>query len=260
LLQETASMSRSEHEQFLHNRFLVRTSLTQDHQKIAPMLSRLPPATQAWLRSLLDPPERFDVRQESHHLYRFIQNVYDIASGKSKRLRLPNFKWSEVNVWRVALQVFPSAGFEMVNRFFNSHDWSRQPSELAGTLLLISPLVLAGDSYIAGRAVKLLRDLSVHFDMSQPKNDSDYFVRANYFAVRAEAGDDRHCLAYRSFSEHPDVHDLELKIMRHYYGQGDLHSAAVVRAKLERPTSRLANTLPHEEWRAELLKKRGFRV
>jgi len=261
VLAETALTSKSEHEQFLRNRYLVRTSLTaQNHREIAPWLNTLPPATQLWARTLLDAPKGSDVQRESQHLYRFVQNVYSIASGNKRRLNFPDFSWSQVNVWRVAFQVFPSAGLEMLKRFFDSHIWNRDSSRLAGTLLLLSPLVVAGDRYIGDKAVELIRDLGDHFDKSHPKNDSDYFVRANYFAVRAEAGDDPHCLAYRNFSERPNVHDLELKIMRHYYGQNDLHSAEVVRAKLDRPTSRLANTLPHEEWRADLLRKRGILV
>jgi hypothetical protein len=261
VLTETASMSRSEHEQFLRNRYLVRTSLTaQDHREIALWLNTLPPATQLWVRTLLDAPKGSDVQRESQHMYRFVQNVYSIASGSRRLLSFPNFSWSQVNIWRVAFQVFPSAGLEMLKRFFDSHIWNRDSSQLAGTLLLLSPLVVAGDRYIGDKAVKLIRDLHIHFDKSHPKNDSDYFVRANYFAVRAEAGDDPHCLAYRSFSERPNVHHLELKIMRHYYGQDDLHSATVVREKLNRPTSRLVNTLPHEEWRADLLRKRGLLV
>jgi len=198
---------------------------------------------------------------EGRELSRFFENVNLIATGSRQQLAFPQFKWRQVNAWRIGFQLFPLAGLEMLRRFCaqSPKEWSRDPARLAGTLLLISPLTVVGDRLVGGKAHDLLREFRRHFDKSPPRSESDYFVRANFFAVDAESYSSA-LTAYRNFTERHEVESLELKIMRYYYGRNNSHSAMVVKAKLERPTPRLVNTLPHEVWRADMLRKHGVSI
>jgi hypothetical protein len=217
------------------------------------------PETTKWLLSSLSPPNAKGVQDEAKELRRFLRAAAVIKS-EDLAPSLPGYRWQQISTWRVLVQLFPMAGLSILSRFCQTaSDWKRLPEQTVASLLLTSTLATR-DEPTSNAAHDLMRQAGRDLNVLNARNSTEYLVVANFHAAQAEAGGQIELERYRRFTEHRELEEQDLLLMRNYYGGNDEHSAKAVMRKLKFPSKRLLNTLPHEIWRAEVFRRRGIRI
>ena len=261
VLQYSAEMATTRDQQYQTLKRLRKSLLSKDPEQRQRETERFPAPVRAWFESLLVPPPEADVRLEARELRRFFRSAQAIMNKDETVLPLlPGYRSKEVGIWRTAVQLFPTAGIQILKRFYGCGPavWSTHRGQLIAALLLTSPLALLDDPLLSNAAHDLLNLAREELDLSTVTTESDYFVVANFHAADAEAGDTCELDKYCAFAEQRGRQSWELAAMRHYYRGADPVSARNVIRKIEYPYPRVAKTARHEFWRQEVFKKLGI--
>lgn len=261
VLQYSAETTTTRDQQYQTLKSLRKSLLSKDPEQRQREIEQFPAPVRAWFESLLVPPNEAEVRMEARELRRFFRSAQAIMNKDETVLPLlPGYRSRELGIWRTAVQLFPSAGIQMLKRFYSCGPalWSTHRGQLIAALLLTSPLALLDDPLLSHAAHDLLDLARQELDLGTVATENDYFVVGNFHAADAEAGDKHELDRYCGFAERPECESWELATMRHYYRGDDSVSAESVIRKIENPYPRVAKTALHENWRQDIFMKRGI--
>jgi hypothetical protein len=261
VLEYSAEAATTTDQQYHTLKRLRQSLLSKDTEQCQREIEQFAPPVRRWFEALLVPPTGADVRLEVRELRRFFRSVQAILDRDETVLPLlPGYRSKEIGVWRTAVQLFPTAGIQILKSFYSCGPavWSKHRGQTIAALLLTSPLAIAPDPRTSNAAHDLLKLPREVLDLRTVTTEDDYFVVANFHAADAEAGDKRELNKYCGFAERPECESWELAAMRHYYRGDDSVSAASVIRKIGDPYPRVAKTARHEDWRGDVFVKRGI--
>jgi hypothetical protein len=195
------------------------------------------PEVRKWLDEIASASSRKQHSQEITEFWTFRDAMVNLARGEPFRFSLPGFTYDEVSCWRIFVQMYPESlclleQFARPQNSFSTH-------QRMAALQLLSTLASSGDVSLAGRAQKILKEISSQFSAGHAYEFEHYSMLRQIHYTLAEASGSRQAIDQCIDFIHAHSTEWDLDLNRHYYGKDtDVPFVLSSLRKLEYPKER----------------------